>query len=414
MPAVAAIVLPSLPAFAAGRPAAEVDAALRQALGVCDRARECAVLWFAEVQRRSLYRALGFASLQLYATQALGFSDNRYWQFKRLADDLDRLPALQSAVAAGEVGWTKAQQVARVATPATQAAWVGRAKAVGRRELERDVRAARAAARPTHGAQVAQLSLAAGSGAGQAGCAGHAGAPVAGGCLAPDAAAADRPAAGSPAAITLRADALQVARFEALVEKARKLGAVARGADRLEVVLAGLEALVGDVAPPLEGDVATSRAQPRAAARAPRSAAAAPAFQIVVQECPACAAAATVTARGDLPLVPAQAERARCDARVREGERPNRATIPPKVRAAVLARDRHRCATPGCGATRFLEVHHLVSRSAGGSNRAGNLVTLCARCHGFAHEQAARLRTAGAVDFAGSGAAPRRSAPPPG
>jgi hypothetical protein len=91
----------TLPPFTPGRPAAEVDASLRQSLAVSDRARECAVLWFAEVQRRQLHRALGFASLQLYATEALGFSDNRYWQFKRLADDLDRLPVLKEAATTG-------------------------------------------------------------------------------------------------------------------------------------------------------------------------------------------------------------------------------------------------------------------------------------------------------------------------
>ncbi len=130
----------ALPPFVAGQPAARVDESLRQALAACDRARECAVLWFAEVQRRRLYRQLGHASLELYATQGLGFSRNRYWQFKRLADDLDRLPVLREAVAAGEIGWTKAQQVARVATETTQAAWVAKATTTGRRELEQEVR----------------------------------------------------------------------------------------------------------------------------------------------------------------------------------------------------------------------------------------------------------------------------------
>jgi hypothetical protein len=99
------------------------------------------VLWFAEVQRRRPYRQLGHASLQLYATQTPGFSENRYYQFKRLAADLDRLP--------------------------------------GRRELELQAR--------------------------------------------------------------------QV-RFEALIEKAHKLGLVPTGADRLDLVLAGLEAVVAPAA----------------------------------------------------------------------------------------------------------------------------------------------------------------------
>ena len=56
-----------LPSYTPDQPAATVDAALRQALAACDRARECAVLWFAEVQRRELFRLLGHPSLELYA-----------------------------------------------------------------------------------------------------------------------------------------------------------------------------------------------------------------------------------------------------------------------------------------------------------------------------------------------------------
>ena len=93
-----------------------------------------------------------------------------------------------------------------------------------------------------------------------------------------------------------------------------------------------------------------------------------------------------MTSRGEKRLAPAQVEALACDARVREPGKPNRATIPPSVRAAVLARDRHRCTTPGCRSTYFLEVHHVIARNKGGSNEAENLVTLCSRCHGFVHE----------------------------
>jgi 5-methylcytosine-specific restriction endonuclease McrA len=239
----------TLPDFASGLPAARVDAALRQALGACDRAHKCAVLWFAEVHRRGLYRQLGHASLQLYATQAPGFSDIRYYQFKRLAADLDRLPVLREAVETGEIGWTRALQVARVATAATQTAWVAKAATTGRRELELQVRQARKR-RPA--APAAQLDF-------------------------------DAPAQ--------------------------------------------------------------------------------PAFG-----------------------APAQLEALTCDARVQRPGKPNRATMPPSVRAAVLARDRHRCATPGCRSAHFLEVHHVMPRGRGGTNRVENLITLCSRGHGFVHE----------------------------
>ena len=372
----------SLPEFVCGRPAAEVDASLRQALGVCDRARECAVLWFAEVQRRGLYRGLGFASLEIYAVEGLGFSTNRYWQFKRLADDLDRLPVLRAAVAGGALGWTKAQQVARVATPETERAWVAAASGSSRRAFAQAVRQLRRRKSDAVGQAgvVGQAGGANGSGDAVGGlfAAAESGAARAGTDTATsgatDPASTSFGAAGvgmalaaapAPATISLRGDALQVARFEALLEKAHKLGLVPSGSDRFDAVLAGLEALVAGAAGPASHG---------------------PANQIVIHQCPDCQAATVVTRRGELPLAPAQVEAAACDARVRVDDGPNRATIPPKTRAAVLARDRHRCATPGCSSTRFLEVHHVVPRAQGGSNQLKNLVTLCSRCHRFAHE----------------------------
>jgi 5-methylcytosine-specific restriction endonuclease McrA len=318
-----------VPDFAVGLPAARVDASLRQALVACDRARECAVLWFADVSRRRLYRQLGHASLQLYATQALGFSDNRYYQFKRLADDLDRLPVLREAVESGEIGWTKALQVARVATEATQAAWVAKAATTARRELELQVRQAR---KRRVGADAAARSI-----------------------------------ADPPTTISLRADGVRLARFEALVEKAHKLGLAPAGADRLDLVLAALESLVSGTGGPRRQKTGV-------------------AAQIIIQQCPDCERAAVTTSRGEKRVAPAQLAAIACDAHVRRPGKPNRATIKPSVRAAVLARDRHRCATPGCRSTHFLEVHHVKPRTEGGSNRAENLITLCSRCHGFVHE----------------------------
>jgi 5-methylcytosine-specific restriction endonuclease McrA len=342
----------TLPDFAPGLPAAQVDALLRQAVGACDRAHECAVLWFAEVQRRGLHRQLGHASLQLYATQALGFSDNRYHQFKRLADDLDRLPVLREAVEAGEIGWTKAQQVARVATAATQAAWVEKAVTTGRRVLELQVRQARKRPPVVPAVQLAfdaaaQLGL--------------------------DTAA--RSIADPPVTISLRVDGVRLARYEALVEKAHKLGLAPAAADRFDLLLAGLESLLS-------------------ATDVERSQAAGPAAQIIIQQCPDCARATVTTSRGEKRVAPAQLEALACDAHVQRPGKPNRATIRPSVRAAVLARDRHRCATPGCRSTHFLEVHHVTPRGQGGSNLAENLITLCSRCHGFVHEGGESLTVA--------------------
>jgi 5-methylcytosine-specific restriction endonuclease McrA len=93
------------------------------------------------------------------------------------------------------------------------------------------------------------------------------------------------------------------------------------------------------------------------------------------------------TAVGERALSRAETERMQCDAAVSRPNKRNTTTIPPRTRREVLARDKHRCRAPGCGRTRFLEVHHITPRSAGGGNQRGNLLTLCGSCHRLWHEK---------------------------
>ena len=50
-------------------------------------------------------------------------------------------------------------------------------------------------------------------------------------------------------------------------------------------------------------------------------------------------------------------------------------------RHAIFARDAWRCVVPGCTSMRNLQDHHIVFRSAGGSDEPSNRVTLCAWHH---------------------------------
>jgi len=128
-----------MPSFQADLPANEVHTSLLESIAELHRAEQCAVLWFSEVQRRKLYRDLGFSSLQRYAREAPGFSDGKFYQFLRLTDALAKLPNLREAMATGEIGWTKARTVASVAPPRTEARWVREAKRSSRRQLEQAV-----------------------------------------------------------------------------------------------------------------------------------------------------------------------------------------------------------------------------------------------------------------------------------
>lgn len=309
----------------------EVHTRLEAALRELKRAERNAVLLFAEILRRKLYRDLGYATIQLYAAGALGFTPAKTSQFVRLAGALEDLPALRRSVAAGELGWTKAREVAKVATPASEARWIEEAGRSSSRELERRVRAARKRSRRT--------------------------------CEPPTLlnAPAEPIPEDAPVTVSVTFTAEQFARYEALLESIRKRGdRELRGAGRAEVLLAALH------------DLAAGEA-----AEAP----AAPPYQVVVYTCKECGRSQTPTGHGARPAPAAVA----CDARIHETDRPNRATIPPTARREAMTRAGHTCQTPGCGRTRFLEVHHVKPRAAGGGNEPGNLRVLCAACHTLAH-----------------------------
>ncbi len=66
------------------------------------------------------------------------------------------------------------------------------------------------------------------------------------------------------------------------------------------------------------------------------------------------------------------------------GDRATR-SIPPAVRRRVLRRDHRRCVVPGCCHGTFLDVHHLRARSEAGTHDVDNLATLCAAHHRALH-----------------------------
>ena len=327
--------------FVPDQSAAKVHALLHQSLMAVEQAQHCAVLWFAEIMRRHLYREFGCASINQYAMNELGFSKTRTGDFVRLARQLDKLPAVRDAMSSGDLGYTKAREIAGVATPETQDDWLAAAKG-SRKQLIHEVKRAKQAAKV-------------GPGQGE---------------LLPAAPTVVKPKE-LPVRFQVDLTPEQEARRAALVERLHKLGEVP--SDRAEFFLEALAVWV------------------QSKEKAPRGALASrPPVQIHVHDH---GDRMTVqTESGERELGRADSERMLCDAVIcKKGER-NTTTIPPRVRREVLARDRHRCQTPGCGRTRFLEVHHLTPRNQGGDNHPDNLVTLCGSCHRLWHQK--RLGTA--------------------
>lgn len=354
------ITIPAKAGFQAGQSADVADSSLKTAIREMDDAKHRAVLWFADIMNRRLYRMLGYSNMPQYAAAELKFSKTRAGDFMRLARKLDELPAVKKSLADGDLGYTKVVEIIKVATPVTEDHWVAEAAKTGRRELAKKVKRVKAKARLRH-AEKSQSSLL------------------------KESPTERKLAAETPVRMTLEMTPEQFARFEALMEKVRKIGAVPAGVSRVETLLAGLDELAAvtsnDVTQSDKGD--SIKPTRRRVFSAP--------FQIHVHRCPECGISKVQTSRGELDLSEADAKRAECDARIKQPDKSNTATIAPGRRSEVLRRDRYRCRAPGCGNSRFLEVHHIQPRSQGGKNTLDNLITFCSGCHRLHHE--GRLKT---------------------
>lgn len=142
------------------KPAKFAHRALVTSVRAEENARQCAVLWFGEIMKRRLYRELGYPSINQYARQALGFSKTRTGDYVRLVNKLEKLPAVKMSVERGELGYTEAREVVKVADPKNEEEWVAEAKASSRRELETKVaRAKRKAAAPEQPSLVPEPAL---------------------------------------------------------------------------------------------------------------------------------------------------------------------------------------------------------------------------------------------------------------
>ena len=216
------------------------------------RAEQNALLCFAEIHRRKLYRELGYSSIHMYAIEALGFSKARASQFLRLSESLDELPVLRRSIVSGELSWTKAREVASVATPRSEKRWVEKAMRSSSRALETEVRRVREQSRAARGTDARQGSLldsAGNSVAARRSASGSAEDSATGSTGTTPAAAAEPKSASLEAieveimqVLSLRFRPEELARFEALMKKIRKTGRL-RGESREVLVLTGLGSL---------------------------------------------------------------------------------------------------------------------------------------------------------------------------
>src|SRR3989441_11588166 len=74
------------------------------------------------------HHQLGFARLGDYTRERLGLSARQVQDLARVAERLERLPAIAAAFAAGDLSWTQTRLLAPAADPDSGRGWVGLAR----------------------------------------------------------------------------------------------------------------------------------------------------------------------------------------------------------------------------------------------------------------------------------------------
>jgi hypothetical protein len=299
-----------------------------------------------------------------------GIATREAREYLRVAEALEKLPAIREAFSRGELTFTKVRALTRVATPASEEGLLELASTLTASQLERALRAFRRLAaeeaRETHELEYVDYHFA------------------------EDGSLYLR--ARLPAEDgTLLVRALDAAR-ERVVARRREEQA-SRDAEASAEPVDAAPAFEPPRAIQVEALVELAEAALAAVdeQRAERAR--------VVVHVDALALANLGPGRSELtdgPVVsPETARRLGCDAElVTQIERDGlplsvgraRRTVPPALRRALEARDDGTCRFPGCERSRFLQAHHRLHWAHGGETSLENLVLLCFHHHRLVHE----------------------------
>ncbi len=261
----------------------------------------------------------------------------------RVGRALRSLPRIEGALLSGELSYSRAREVTRVATPADESPWLERALTLPMRTLERRVVEATGKEPPAR----------------------HTSEPPA---------RTSEPArlrfeTPETVEVTLRLPAEAWALLQRAMEGARRAS---------EASLSDAEALAAVARDAFERqNEGADPADPRRT--------------VVLYECQSCSRAEVDTGAGPLEIGAGAAAALGCGARVRDLRSEGRVVsrggpLPRAMERAVRLRDRDTCRVPGCRRRRYVDVHHIALRSEGGEHSRSNCVCLCTTHHGLLHD----------------------------
>ncbi len=318
-----------------------------------------------EADAAYVWRRYGYSSLLEYMEIELGYTPRVALDRLRVAKAIVELPMIGEAMLQGELSFSAARELTRVATAETEGEWLEAARELNVRQLEERVAGHKRGDRPT-----------------------------------------DRPGPG-PRTRDIRAS-VKVETY-ALMRQAQQILGKERGeridedayfAATARMVIdghrpatmdgAGRSSVVdGSTAIEVSANESAGTGEPPAdGSRGCRTVGP---YQIAVTVCSECKRGWQDGGGVTVEMSPAAISRAMCDAEEIgsiDGDRPERAkqTVPPAVRRLVWHRDHGRCQVTGCRSSWNLDVHHIVFREHGGTNEPSNLLVSCEGHHLAVHE----------------------------
>ena len=319
---------------------------------------------------------IGFADIYHAAECLFGLGAHSTRERIRVGKALRSLPRIEGALLSGELSYSRAREVTRVATPEDESTWLDRARTLPMRTLERRVVEATAKespAGPPRSDVAGEESPAGPPRPDAAGKESPAGPPRS------DAAGRESPAhlrwsTPETVEVTLRLPAEAWALLQRAMEGARRAS---------EASLSDAEALVA---------VARDAMEQQSAGADPAD----PRHTVVLYECQSCLRAELDTGAGPLELGAGAAAALGCSARVRDLRTEGRVVrrggpLPKAIERAVRLRDRNTCRVSGCHRRRYVDVHHILPRGEGGEHSRSNCVCLCTTHHARLHEGHLRI-----------------------
>lgn len=321
------------------------------------------LMWLARAERAELHRQLGMASMLEYVERVLGYGPKAGRDRLRVARKLEELPLLAAALDAGQLPFSAVRELSRFVITKTEEEWLDVTRGKCLREIEELSSGRQPGDRPgdpvNPDLRMRPISL----------------------DLTPptyslylDA----RRRLEEELGHSLTDDEMVYALCSTVLDPARRRTDPEDSASRPAPEL-GVSASDGS-------DVVPSAVNTSATPAAPRVAP----YQIALMVCRYCDRAWHDATGRSIDMPPSTLEMALCDAQHIgdvDCDQPARAyqQIPPAVARMVLRRDRGRCCVPGCRSSRWIHIHHIVSRELGGTNDPSNLVCLCSSHHQSLH-----------------------------